>query len=265
MKKLVHRLPLFLFSILLGLCIGVARAEQFAQGRAIGIDSGELLYTEQHRWDEKHHAVKYLLPDGSELADTEVDFSHSLTSPAFTQTYAATQGNPETQISPETQTHSQTQNRPETKHSEGARWDGTTLILFNGRRERAVDFNQPLVINAGFFHFVRAHWDELNEGKIVGFNFALPDRMTTVALRVRSVSAEDSGIDNGATDWRYFRVEAASRVLRWVVAPLNVAFNEQRRLMVFRGAANVKLKNGSTPQVSIRFYYSETAPQEASP
>lgn len=216
---------------------GVVEADEFALGHAYSAD-GRLLYTERHRWDQHHHSVQYLYPDGRLFAVNELDFTHSFVSPSYTQSY------------------------PGTPMREGARWADDKLILFNGPREQVMSFEQPLVINAGFFHFIRAHWDDLAAGKKLVFEFAVPDRMTIVSLQIRRVSAEQSGITDADPQWHYFRVEAASRMLRWLVAPLNVAFDGQRRLMVFRGASNVKVESGATPPVQIRYDYGAADPAD---
>lgn len=236
------KIAVFVFALLFPALILLAQpalAEAFATGRAYSASDGQLLYTEEHRWDEQHHSVKYLYPDGQVFATCETDFSHSFISPAYTQTYL------------------------DTDRHEGARWSGDTLTLFNGNRERAMRFQQPLVIGAGFFHFLRAHWDELLSGNTVAFEFAVPDRMSIVDLRLARVSATDSGIDDGDPDWFYFRVEATSRMLRWLTAPLNVAFDDQRRLMVLRGTSNVKLGRGAAPQVVVHYDYASADQVEA--
>jgi len=208
-----------------------AHAEQFAVGRAYAVGSSSPLYTEEHRWDEHHDSVRYRWPDGRIFATTDVDFSHSFISPAYILKYLAT------------------------GMDSGARWAGSKLILFHDRREATVDYAKPLVINAGFLFFVRAHWDDLLSGKTAGFDFAVPNRLTTVTLQVRRVSAAESDIIGGDPTWHYFQVEAASPMLRAVMKPLSFAFDARRRLMVFRGASNVKVENGETPQVLIRYEY----------
>ena len=227
------------------LCLWVNTAaqadESVAVGRAYGVDNGALLYTESHRWDDQHHSVQYFYPDGELFAISELDFSHSFISPAYTQSY------------------------PQSGRWEGARWDGDKLILFNARREQSMRYEQPLVISAGFFHFIRAHWDELLEGKTVTFEFAVPDRMTIVTLRARHLPATESAITDGDPQWTYFRVEAVNRMVRWLSTPLEVAFDSQRRLMVLRGTSIVKLEKGATPVVIVHYDYDADAAAEQAP
>lgn len=233
----ICRLALLLLVLLAG---AGARAQtgaddQTALGSAYRIANGEMLYTELHRWDDIRHSVEYRLPDGELFATNDLDFSRALPSPAYTQHYLRDNS------------------------TVGARWAGDRLVLFNAGRERTVGFKQPLVISSGFFHFIQAHWDELGAGAVLPFEFALPERLTMVALRMRQVTAAQSGIDGGEPDWRYFRVEVASKLIGWLVEPLNVAFDAQRRLVVYRGASNVKDDRGDTPQVVIRYSYGGAA------
>lgn len=224
-----------LLLLLLWLNAAAEAGESVAVGHAYGVENGQLLYTETHRWNDRHHSVQYFYPDGELFAVGELDFSHSFISPSYTQSY------------------------PKSGQREGARWDGDKLILFNSRREQPMRYEQPLVISAGFFHFIRGHWDELLEGKSVAFEFAVPDRMTIVTLRLRHIPGTESAITDGDPQWTYFRVEAVSRMVRWMSTPLEVAFDGERRLMALRGTSNVKIEKGATPVVMVHYDYEPDA------
>jgi hypothetical protein len=205
-----------------------------AIGEAFALDDGRPLFTEQHSWRGTSHTVEYFRPDGELMSVNELDSSASFVSPTYTQKYAASD------------------------FAEGARWRGTELILFSGERERAVAYERPVVVNSGFYHFILERWSELRDGQSLLFDFAVPSRMTTVRLRIHALP---DGAATFAPDvradpsWFYVRVEAASALLSWLVQPLTVALDDQRRMVLYRGIANVRDERGDTPQVLVRYRY----------
>jgi hypothetical protein len=212
-----------------------------ALGSAYALDGTTLLYTEAHHWRGVLHTVEYFRPSGELVAVNELDSSASFISPAYTQHY------------------------PRTDFAEGARWHGTELVLFSGAKQQVVHYQVPLVISSGFYHFILEHWQELHAGRALVFDFAVPSRMTTVRLRMHALGAAAGGIKDADPSWFYVRVEAANALLRWLVQPLTVAFDDQQRLMVYRGIANVRDEHGDTPQVLIRYRYPEHALTSSAP
>lgn len=209
-----------------------------AEGDAYAVDGGNLLYTERHSWQGVSHTVQYFRPDGHLLSVNELDSTASFVSPAYSQNY------------------------PDTGFTEGARWDGSKLVLFSGRRQKAVRFDAPLVVNSGFYHFVLEHWDELRAGQSLVFDFAVPNRLTTVRLRIHALANGAATLEARAQadpHWFYVKVEAASTLLSWLVQPLTIGFDAERRMVLYRGIANVRDERGNTPQVLIRYRYPEPA------
>lgn len=216
-----------------------------AYGTAYAIDGGAPLYTETHRWSGVHHTVEYFRPDGGLMAVSELDFSASFVRPAYTQSYSAAAFA-----------------APAAEFAEGARWQGDELVLFSADKQKAVDYKPPLVVSSGFYHFILEHWRELHEGQSIAFDFALPDRFSTLRLRMRPLSNGVAAMGAHADadpGWFYVRVEPASKLLSWVVKPLTVALDDQQRLMLYRGIANVRDARGDTPQVLVRYRYPERA------
>lgn len=215
-----------------------------AYGEAHAVDGDALLFTETHRWSGVHHTVEYFRPDGALMSVSELDFTNSFVSPAFTQDY------------------------PATDLREGARWHGDELVLFSADRQKTVVYRPPVVVSSGFYHFILEHWSELQQGRAVAFDFALPDRFSTLRLRMRALAdgAATMGPHAGADPaWFYVRVEPASKLLSWLVQPLTVALDDQRRLVLYRGIANVKDGRGETPQVLVRYRYPERTLSGAPP
>jgi hypothetical protein len=215
-----------------------------AVGNAHALDDGRLLYTEKHSWQGVLHTVQYFLPGGLLWSVNELDSTNSFVSPAYKQDY------------------------PGTEFAEGARLQGSELILFSDQRQKTVAFEEPLVMSSGFYHFILEHWRELQSGQSLEFDFAVPSRMTTVRLRMFALPDGAAVMESRAQAdpaWFYVRVEAASTLLSWLVRPLTVALDEQRRLVLYRGISNVRNERGDTPQVLIRYSYPEGAQAEAVP
>jgi hypothetical protein len=213
-----------------------------AEGAAYAVDGGKLLYTETHAWHGVSHSVHYFRPDGSLLSVNELDSTGSFVSPAYSQNY------------------------PDTGFSEGARRDGSKLILFSGRKQKAVGFDAPLVVSSGFYHFILEHWDQLQAGQSLTFDFAVPNRLTTVRLRMHAQPNGAATMGAGARadpSWFYVKVEAANTLLSWLVQPLTVAFDAQQRMVLYRGIANVRDERGNTPQVLIHYRYAERAADDS--
>jgi hypothetical protein len=180
--------------------------------------------------------VQYFLPDGQLLSVNELDSTASFVSPAYKQTY------------------------PGTDFVEGARFQGSDLVLFSAKRQKVVSFKPPLVVSSGFYHFILEHWTELQAGQELVFDFAVPSRMTTVRLRMYALKNGASAMEARAQadpTWSYVKVEAASPLLSWLVKPLTVALDAERQLVLYRGISNVRDQHGDTPQVLIRYRYSE--------
>ncbi len=209
-----------------------------AVGDAYALDDGRLLYTETHTWQGVSHTVQYFLPGGQLWSVNELDSSASFVSPAYTQNY------------------------PDSGFAEGARLQGSELILFSGQRRKAVAFKAPLVVNSGFYHFILEHWSELQAGQSLVFDFAVPSRMTTVRLRMHALANGAATMEARAhadPAWFYVKVEADSALLSWLVQPLTVAFDAERRMVLYRGISNVRDERDDTPQVLIRYRYPERA------
>jgi hypothetical protein len=229
-----------IWSIVLCCCAALLYAADsgVAYGSAYSVDDGRLLFTETHRWSGAQHTVEYFRPGGDLIAVNQLDSSTSFVSPSYKQNY------------------------PGDGFSEGARWQGSELILFSADKQRAVEFKPPLVLSSGFYHFILDHWRELHQGQVLVFDFAVPSQLTTVRLRMHALSngATAMGKDaQGDPGWFYVRVEAANRLLSWLIKPLTVALDDQRRLMLYRGISNVRDDEGHQPQVLIRYRYPERA------
>lgn len=237
-------------SVVLGICssqLFAVDSSGTAVGTAYSVDA-KLLYTETHQWHGVVHTVKYFRPDGEPMAVNQLDSSSSFVSPSYTQTYS----------------HSD--------FTEGARWRGSELLLFSGGKEKAVTFKTPLVMSSGFYHFILDHWSELHSGQPLVFDFAVPSHLTTVRLKMQVLPNGAAAIRQGSVvredidpRWFYVRVEAANRLLGWLVKPVTAALDDRQRLRLYRGASNVRDEHGETPQVLIHYSYPASAPGNDAP
>ena len=242
MHGLVRAGLIFLFCVVASLLH--ATESGIAVGEAYSVDDDTLLYTEKHRWQGSSHTVQYFLPNGSLWAVNELDSRNSFVSPTYTQNY------------------------PSADFAEGARWIGTALILFSERKQKAVTYKPPLVVSSGFYHFILEHWDQLRAGQVLSFDFAVPSRLSTVRLRMHAVPNGAAAMEPRAAadpSWFYVRVEAANPLLSWLVHPLTVALDGERRLILYRGIATVRDERGDTPQVLIRYRYPEPVAETGRP
>lgn len=201
---------------------------QELRGTAVSVDDGRVLYTEYHRWHDAWHRAEYRAPDGTLLAVNELDYSPGRSQPAFIQTDKINGA------------------------TEGARWDGDKLTLFHGSRSKVMAYREPLVISSGFNNFVLEHWDDLIANRVWAVDFAVPQHLMIVGLKVRRIAADESHIPHRHPDWIYLRVQAANPILSWFVDPVDLAYSADRFLRVYRGSSNLEIA-GRTPTVEIRY------------
>lgn len=205
-----------------------AEAPQELRGTAVAVADGRVLYTEHHRWRDAWHRAEYRAPDGTLLAVNELDYSAGPAQPAYTQ---VDMGNGD---------------------RKGARWDGHQLTLFHGDRSKVMRYREPLVISSGFHNFLLERWDALAAGKKLVVDFAVPEHLSVVRLNVQRIKAEQSDIPDRNPGWIYFRVKAANPVLGWFVDPVDLAYDGNRHLRVYRGTSDIEVA-GKTPAVEIRY------------
>lgn len=206
----------------------MAAEPQELRGTAVSVDDGRVLYTEYHRWQDAWHRAEYRAPDGTLLAVNELDYSSGRSQPAFMQTDKITGA------------------------TEGARWDGTVLTLFRGSRSKVMAYREPLVISSGFNNFILEHWGDLIANRVWAVDFAVPQHLLIVGLKVRRITVDESYILNPNPDWIYLRVLAANPILSWFVDPVDLAYSPDRLLRVYRGSSNLEI-DGRMPVVEIRY------------
>ena len=218
--------------------------------------SGRLLYTERHTVEGSRHYIEYRDAKGELFASSHLDYRFGDTHPAYRQEKRRVGALLGGRISGDS--------------IEGARWRGGQLELFHadgvsGRAPERVKViaapqPQPLVLNAGFDHFVRDHWQALQRGDVLRFHFALPARLMLVELRARRIDAPaDVELPAGGLA---LRTDPVSPLWRLLSRPLDLFYDGEHRLLRYRGVSTLELGENA-PWVDVTYRYDEAAPAGA--
>ena len=234
----------FFSSLVLGFCF-FSLTTQAENRKFIGLaydpDGKSLLYSEEHSYkNDYQHEVIYKEADGQVFAKKTVDYRRSFIAPAFQQT------------------NSRNGEYIETRYNN----DDTLEVIYRENKDQQqanenIDVNESLVIDAGFDHFIRDHWDELIEGKSKVINYLLPSHQQSIDLRIESIDCSSvllNGDDpNTINCWR---VATDSWVFRILSAPLLLAYDKStRHLLTFAGRSNICDSKGDYQDVVIRYQY----------
>lgn len=103
--------------------------------------------------------------------------------------------------------------------------------------QHSLPLSRQAVIDAGFVHFIRAHWATLTEGRQVDFDFVVPTRGE--AYRFVAEPTENTHIDAHLV----VSLRPSQVFLRWIVDPIFVGFDAKGRITDYRGLSNIR-KNG---------------------
>ena len=219
-------------------CIDPAVAEvRQRTGCAYDRSTGEMLYVETH--EERFHAqrpvsarVLYTDPEGRRFAEKSVDFSGGAVMPRFHFENSAT------------------------GHAEGLESSGGGLtVLF--RESQASDVRRTRldgavrgIADAGFDHFIGAHWSRLMRERKVVRPFLIPSLGRFVDFRIRRVESGPAQPEGEVG----FVLEADSALLRLLVPAVRVDYTAgDRRLRRYTGLSNVRDESGSNFDVVIVF------------
>jgi hypothetical protein len=197
---------------------------RYEEGLARAPGGGPLLYREQH-WLRLREGrplerlVLYRCPDGIAFARKQVDYRGSAQAPAFALEDARS------------------------GYREGLRRTGpvpgpVVFVREGGRvKEAARELpSGPIVADAGFDEFIRAHWDALVAGESLPLQFAVPARLRSLPFSLQRVG----GARVGGERAHVFRL----RLQGWLglLAPrIEVSYGERsRRLLRFEGLSNLR-------------------------
>ena len=210
-------------------------------GKASDIETGELLYTEEHsisldyRGDYSRSLVRYVATDGSLIARKSLDFDASQTAPILDFEY---------------------QNYTLQYDSEYR--EGMFVLKTDtpeSRKESMIDLKgeMPFVVDGGFDRLLVKHWDSLLSGSVQTFDFLAITRASTIEFEL-SVVAQ-------SVDRVRFQIEPSSWLIGILVEPIFLEYDRDSRLLMrYEGLTNIALSQGSDNVVAVIDYtYDEKA------
>lgn len=211
-------------------------------GVAYDLKTREILYREYHFYspDGVYHQVTYKSPEGQLWVDKTINYSAGFVGPQYyLNSYTA-------------------------QDSLGIIWSGNKLQVMDKNFNKtaldikAVSDDTPLVIDAGFDHFVKNNFSSLVAGESLSFYFPIAKRELLAKLRIANNSCSySSGLDE--TPHQCFKLEVANWVLRLLVAPIELGYHrESQQLLRYRGLSNIENLQGQSQVVDIHYHYSDT-------
>jgi len=195
------------------------------EGVALRLPGRIEVYRERHEIGALSHRIQYHAPDGTLIAENSLDYRCSQGAPAFEQ-HDLRSGS-----------------------RIGARWQDGNYLLLRGDETRALEPVATLVASSGFDRFVRANWETLAAGGSIELDFALPARLQTLRLRMARIEAPEEL--PGSALW--LRIVPAQPLLRAFVDPIELAYDGERRLALYRGLSNLDGADGKALSVEIRY------------
>ncbi|OQX37196.1 MAG: hypothetical protein B0D91_07390 [Oceanospirillales bacterium LUC14_002_19_P2] len=214
-------------------CQANAEPSGSVTGRAYDLDGDGLLYTEEHLYPSQYqHMVTYREASGEVFAKKRLDYSHSFTVPDFRQ-----------------------ENARNGEVIEVVRTDSDKLeVTYQANdkqnpKQKRLAIESLMVVDAGFDHFVREHWETLRNGRSLTIAYLAPSRRQTVALRINEVQCSSSSDV-------CFNIAPDAWLLGLVLEPIFLAYEgDTKRLRRFKGRGNIADKYGDYQTVDIRYEY----------
>lgn len=206
-------------------------------GTASSLKTGEVVYREYHEITSQQHTVHYVDPSEKLIASKEIHYSHGFNTPEY--------------LLDDKRFEKRT----------GSKWQDGHFIVFRqeqsgGPHEKPVKPADDLVIDAGFDYYIRSHWNELIDGKILPFSFAVADPPSILDMKITEVSAAQSTIKQHNDLYRYFLVHSRNRLIGWAIPEINLAYNRDTHLLqVYQGPSNLTDQNDKRQTVTIRYEY----------
>lgn len=224
--------------------VAASAAELRFSGEAVSLNSNSVIYQERHTVEGEcsgdvfrptAQTVRYVRDGDNEFAAKDLSYNESLLRPTvdfrqpdFSEVMAITNG-ADKELEIEWQTP-------------------------NGATESfSVEVSDTLVADAGFDHLVRQNWSSVTSGKSVEFEFLAPTRGKAYGFVLEP--ADDNRIDAAHT----VRIKPSGFVLRFLVDPILLGYNEEGLLTDYLGLTNIRRDNESNYTAHIR-YTVETTP-----
>lgn len=134
-------------------------------------------------------------------------------------------------------------------------------------KDKQIKVKTPLVIDAGFDHFIRDSWTVLMGQQAVDFYFPAVSRQSLIELRAKQQSCPVADEDKvywpgaaspGTEDTKQvcFSISPANWLISALLDDIELAYDsESRQLRSFRGLANIADASGKGMKVEIRYIY----------
>lgn len=225
---------------------GEPAAKPWAIGTAWSTDQSQVLYREVHFAEntnlELTTRVEYRRDDNDLFAEKTIDYSVSVTAPAISQIDYRNDARIVTRHpNPEPGPVVELEVRPHDS-------DEVQTDTF--------DYEEGLIIDAGFDPFVRQHWDRLVDGRRVTTDFLVPARMDTVHISISKTNNSDCNFPSQAMHCFVIKPAGFLRVVSWFVDPIHIAYHaDTRRLLMFEGVSNFRDDAGEPRNALIHFEY----------
>ncbi|WP_426416224.1 hypothetical protein [Aestuariirhabdus sp. LZHN29] len=126
--------------------------------------------------------------------------------------------------------------------------------------QKSLPAQQVDIVDAGFDHFIRRHWNVLLMGETVSSRFASPLHLQPLSLRVRTHPLNECGAPLHPKAAYCLWVEADSLWLRWLLQPLQLQYDVQQRLVRYRGVVNLVDAQGEPMTVNLDYRYCPCGP-----
>lgn len=202
-------------------------------GEAYDLSDQVLKYREYHYYSDEDLTHQVVYRDSNELLMVEktIDYRSGLTTPEFSQSYS------------------------QSPQDISINWHNDDLKIKNSDSTNVISVKKPLVIDAGFDHFIREQWVQLTSGETLHFYFPLPKRSTLAKLRVKqSPCSYKTDTDT------CFSLEVSNWLLRLLVDPIELGYAyNTKELMRYRGLSNIEDDQGQGLVVDIHYHYSENS------
>jgi len=202
-----------------------------------GSISQRVVYREQHDISPQQHTVLYTDAQGQAIARKQIRYLHGYTTPEYSL-----------------------QDLVHHRRS-GSEWQNGKFVIYQQdedekRTEKTVKPDANTVIDAGFDYFIRSHWVDLIDGKILPMHLVVADPLTTLHMQVAEVGAAQTAIPQHSERYRYFLVSGSNPLTRWVIPTLHLAYDSTSHLLqIYQGPSNILDSDSKVQTVNIQYSY----------
>ncbi|WP_323750925.1 hypothetical protein [Marinobacter sp.] len=117
----------------------------------------------------------------------------------------------------------------------------------DSRRSFRVRYDNRLVVDAGFDHFVRANWPAVKAGESLSFQFLAPTRGDHYGFVLEPAPAAKMDADV------VVQIRPTSLVLRFLVDPIILGYNQSGALTHYQGLTNIRANGDTNYTADIRY------------